>query len=185
MVQTIHGFGYKFARLLNSIPVSPRARPRRAAAGLPLTALERTAWRRGLRAARSIERRASAAFAAATARVLRTEDLIAHDRGSDAFLAALIAPTRDGHRWPAPVDIRSALARTICGNDRGTTELDVDAGWTRYEVRSGAGAVSAIGPALARGAQERERYAFFSALGHELRTAAGVDSGLSGNAAVR
>ncbi len=134
-----------------------------------LPALERTAWRRGLRAARSIERRASAAFAAATARVLRTEDLIAHDRGSDAFLAALIAPTRDGHRWPAPVDIRSALAR-IAATIEARTELDVDAGWTRYEVRSGAGAVSAIGPALARGAQERERYAFFSALGHELRT---------------
>jgi signal transduction histidine kinase len=134
-----------------------------------LPALERTAWQQGLRAARSIERRASAAFSAATARVLRSEDLIAHDRGTDAFLAALIAPTRDGHQWPAPVDIRSALAR-IAATIEGLTELDVDAGWTRYDVRGGAGAASAIGPALARGAQERERYAFFSAIGHELRT---------------
>jgi signal transduction histidine kinase len=134
-----------------------------------LPALERTAWRKGLRAARSIERRASAAFAAATARVLRAEDLIAHDRGTDAFLAALVAPTRDGHQWPAPVDIRSALAR-IAATLAGLTELDVDAGWTRYDVRGCGGAASAIGPALARGAQERERYAFFSAIGHELRT---------------
>ncbi len=134
-----------------------------------LPALERTAWQRGLRAARTIERRASAAFAAATARVLRAEDLIAHDRGTDAFLAALIAPTRDGHQLPAPVDIRSALAR-IAATIEGLTELDVDAGWTRYDARGGAGAASAIGPALARGAQERERYAFFSAIGHELRT---------------
>jgi signal transduction histidine kinase len=136
---------------------------------LRLPALERTAWRAGLRAARSIERRASAAFAAATKRVLRADDLIAHDRGTDAFLAALIAPTRDGHQWPAPVDIRSALAR-IAATIAGLTELDVDAGWTRYDVRAGGGAASAIGPALARGAQERERYAFFSAIGHELRT---------------
>ncbi len=100
---------------------------------------------------------------------MRAEDLIAHDGGSDAFLAALIAPTRDGHQLPAPVDIRSALAR-IAATIEGLTELDVDAGWTRYEVRSGAGVASAIGPALARGAQERERYAFFSAIGHELRT---------------
>jgi len=134
-----------------------------------LPALERTAWRNGLRAARSIERRASDAFGAAAARILRSEDLIAHDRGADAFVAALIAPTRDGHRWPAPVDIRSALAR-IAATIEGLTALDVDAGWTRYDVHSARGIEAAIARALVRGAQERERYAFFSALGHELRT---------------
>ncbi len=134
-----------------------------------LPALERTAWQRGLRAARSIERRASVAFTAATAQVLRSEDLIAHDRGTDAFLAALIAPTRDGRRWPAPVDIRSALAR-IAATIEGLTSLDVDAGWTRYDAPSARGIDAAIAAALARGAQERERYAFFSAIGHELRT---------------
>jgi signal transduction histidine kinase len=108
-----------------------------------LPALERTAWRSGLRAARSIERRASGAFAAAAVRVLRSGDAIAHDRGSDLFLAALIAPTRDGQRWPAPVDVRSTLAR-IGASIEGLTHLDVDAGWTRYDVRSGDGIAAAI-----------------------------------------
>ena len=133
-----------------------------------LPALERTAWRNGLRAARSIERRAAAAFAAAAARVLRAGDVIAHDRGSDAFAAALIAPTRDGHRFPAPLDVRSALAR-IAASIEGLTRLDVDAGWTRYDVRTVA-FEEAMTRALERGRQERERYAFFSAVGHELRT---------------
>ncbi len=134
-----------------------------------LPALERTAWRNGLRAARSIERRASDAFAAAAAQILRSGDLTAHDRGTDAFVAALIAPTRDGQRWPAPVDIRSALARIAATIER-LTALDVDAGWTRYDARSASGIGDAIERALVRGAQERERYAFFSAVGHELRT---------------
>jgi signal transduction histidine kinase len=134
-----------------------------------LPALERTAWRNGLRAARSIERRAGDAFASAAARILRPEDLSAHDRGTDAFVAALIAPARDGHRSPAPVDVRSALAR-IAATVEGLTGLDVDAGWTRYDVRSARGIDAAIARALVRGAQERERYAFFSAVGHELRT---------------
>jgi signal transduction histidine kinase len=134
-----------------------------------LPALERTAWRNGLRAARSIERRAGDAFFAAAARILRSEDLIAHDRGTDAFIAALIAPTRDGHRLPAPVDIRGTLAR-IAATVEGLTALDVDAGWTRYDVQSARGIDAAVAQALVRGAQERERYAFFSAVGHELRT---------------
>lgn len=134
-----------------------------------LPALERTAWRSGLRVARSIERRASAAFATAAARILRCDDVLAHDRGTDAFVAALVAPTRDGHRWPAPVDVRSALAR-IGATMEGLTGLDVETGWTRYDAHSAPGIDGAIARALVRGAQERERYAFFSALGHELRT---------------
>ncbi len=133
-----------------------------------LPALERTAWRDGLRAARAIERRADAAFATAVARVLRTEDLIAHDRGTDTFVAALVVPMRDGNRAVAPVDVRSALAR-IATTVEALTRLDVDAGWTNYD----AGVTNidaAIARALVRGAQERERYAFFSAVGHELRT---------------
>jgi signal transduction histidine kinase len=141
--------------------------------GVPLLvvrvpALERTAWRDGRRAARAIERRVAAAFTTAVARVLRADDLIAHDAGTDAFLAALVTPMRDGQRGLAPVDVRSALAR-IAATVEGLTQLDVDAGWTRYDA--GEGAIDrAIARALARGAQERERYAFFSAVGHELRT---------------
>jgi signal transduction histidine kinase len=134
-----------------------------------LPALERTAWRSGLRTARSMERRAGRAFAAAAAGILRPADLIAHDSGGDTFVAALIAPTRDGHRWPAPVDMRSALAR-ITATIEGLTALDVDAGWTCYEAQTVRGIEAAMGRALERGARERERYAFFSAIGHELRT---------------
>ena len=100
--------------------------------------------------------------------VLRADDLIAHDRGTDAFVAALVAPMRDGHRTPAPVDVRSALARIVTTVEA-LTRVDVDAGWTRYDPREAA-IDAAIARALVRGAQERERYAFFSAVGHELRT---------------
>ncbi len=133
-----------------------------------LPALERTAWRSGLRAARAVERRAVLAFATAARRVLRAADVTAHDRGSDVFVAALTAPTRAGGGSPAPLDIRSALARIAATLEAGA-QLDVLTGWTRYEPGP-PGLAGAIESALARGAQERERYAFFSALGHELRT---------------
>jgi signal transduction histidine kinase len=141
--------------------------------GVPLLvvrvpALERTAWREGRRAARAIERRVAAAFGTAVARVMRADDLIAHDGGSDRFVAALVAPMRDGRHGLAPLDVRSALAR-IAATVEALTLLDVDAGWTRYDA-SHDGIDGAIARALARGAQERERYAFFSAIGHELRT---------------
>jgi len=132
-----------------------------------LPALERTAWRAGLRAARALERRARETFATAAGRVLRADDLTAHDRGSDVFLAALAAPTRDGAATLAPVDVRSALARIAALLD-GLGGFDVDAGWTRYVPADDIRAATAR--AIARGAQERERYVFFSAVGHELRT---------------
>ncbi|GAC1574933.1 MAG: hypothetical protein NVS3B7_07090 [Candidatus Elarobacter sp.] len=134
-----------------------------------LPELERVAWRRGLRAARAIERCATAAFSTAVSRVLRVDDVVAHDAGSDVFLAALVAPTRDGAGGPASVDARSALAR-IAATMEAATRLEVRTGWTTYD-RSDVGKIATlIERALARGAQERERYAFFSSLGHELRT---------------
>jgi len=135
-----------------------------------IPALERTAWREGLRKARKLERQAGDAFVSAADRVLRAGDLIAHDEGSDIFVAALTAPTRDGGVCPAPIDARSALAR-ICATMEAATQLDVDTGWTMYAVSDDRGAMpSVVDRALTRGAQERERYAFFSAIGHELRT---------------
>ena len=135
-----------------------------------LPELERLAWRRGLRAAHALERRAVGAFSTAVTGVLRAEDLIAHDAGSDLFVAALVAPTRDGGTVPAPVDARSALAR-IAATMEATTRLDCLTGWTTYDHAADAGVLeAALERALVRGAQERERYAFFSALGHELRT---------------
>lgn len=134
-----------------------------------LPELERVAWRRGLRAARALERASTAAFSTAVSRVLRTDDLVAHDGGSDVFVAALVVPTRDGN-VPAPVDARSALAR-IGATMEAATRLEVRTGWTTYDRAADAGGIERIVErALARGAQERERYAFFSSLGHELRT---------------
>ena len=135
-----------------------------------LPELERVAWRNGRHAARTLERRATAAFATAVSRVLRGDDAVAHEAGSDVFVAALIAPTRDGASIPAPVDARSALAR-IAATMESTTQLDCATGWTLYDPAVDAGKFEAVVErGLVRGAQERERYAFFSALGHELRT---------------
>lgn len=134
-----------------------------------LPALERTAWRAGLRAARSLERRAATAFAGASARVNRRDDLIAHEPGSDVFVAALAGPMRSGHRAFVPVDIRRALAR-IAAALKTSTALEVESGWTRYDSPGNGELEAAIAAALVRGSHERERYAFFCAVGHELRT---------------
>jgi signal transduction histidine kinase len=135
-----------------------------------LPELERVAWRRGLRAARALERAATAAFSTAVSSVLRAGDLVAHDGGSDVFVAALLAPTRDGGSVPAPVDARTALAR-IAAAMESATRLEVHTGWTTFDRTADTGAIDAlVERALARGAQERERYAFFSSVGHELRT---------------
>jgi signal transduction histidine kinase len=134
-----------------------------------LPALERTAWREGLRKARSLERGAGAAFAAAARRTLRSADSIAHDPGSDVFVAALTAPTRGDGPSSAPIDARSALAR-IAASMESTTRLEVETGWTILAEGDHDNFGAAVARGLARGAQERERYAFFSALGHELRT---------------
>ncbi len=134
-----------------------------------LPEIERVAWRRGLRAARAMERAASAAFSTAVSRVLRADDLVAHDGGSDVFVAALVAPTREGG-VPVAVDARSALAR-IAATMEAATRLEVRTGWTTFDDGARGDAIEAIVErALERGAQERERYAFFSSLGHELRT---------------
>jgi signal transduction histidine kinase len=134
-----------------------------------LPALERTAWREGLRKARTLERRACSAFAAAAGRVLRAQDSIAHDTGSDVFVAALTAPTRADNAAAISVDPRSALAR-ISASVESATRLEVETGWTAFSHTDAADLSDAVARGLSRGAQERERYAFFSAIGHELRT---------------
>jgi len=133
-----------------------------------LPELERVAWRRGVRAARLLERRAVAAFGTAVARVLRAEDLVAHERGSDVFVCALAAPMRG--ETGAPSDARAALAR-IAAAMEAALRVRAEAGWTSVEPRQALPPLETlIERALARGAQERERFGFFSALGHELRT---------------
>jgi signal transduction histidine kinase len=153
-----------FERRLAELPPEPRP-----LLVVRLPELERVAWRRGLRAARALERRATASFSTAVSRVLRGDDLVAHDGGSDVFVAALVVPARDGC-IPAPVDMRSALAR-IAATIESTTRLEVRTGWTMHDAAADDGGLdAAVVRALERGVQERERYAFFSSLGHELRT---------------
>ncbi|MDB5093627.1 MAG: integral rane sensor signal transduction histidine kinase [Candidatus Eremiobacteraeota bacterium] len=136
-----------------------------------LPELERRAWRSGLRAARGLERRAAAAFASAAGVVLRAHDLLAHDAGSDVFVAGLLAGRGgDVTSGAVPIDARSALAR-IAAALESATGLEVHTGWTLCDLGPPAPAMDdVVERALARGVQERERYAFFSALGHELRT---------------
>jgi signal transduction histidine kinase len=154
-----------FERRLASLAIEPRP-----VLVVRLPELERVAWRRGLRAARALERAATAAFSTAVSRVLRADDLVAHDAGTDVFVAALVAPTRDGNAGAAPIDVRSALAR-IAATMEAATRQDVRTGWTTYDHAVDGRRIDAVlERALVRGAQERERYGFFSSLGHELRT---------------
>jgi signal transduction histidine kinase len=154
-----------FERRLTSVATEPRP-----ILVVRLPELERVAWRRGMRAARALERAATAAFSTAVSRVLRVDDLVAHDPGSDVFVAALVGPTREGTTGTTPIDVRSALAR-IAATMEATTRQDVRTGWTTYDRAADGGRIDAVlERALVRGAQERERYAFFSSLGHELRT---------------
>lgn len=154
-----------FERRLAALATEPRP-----VLVLQLPELERVAWRRGLRAARAVERCATAAFSTAVSRVLRSDDLVAHDAGSDVFLAALVGATRDGAEPASSIDPRAALAR-IAATMEAAIRLDVRTGWTTYARGADAGEMPAVvARALVRGRQERERYAFFSSLGHELRT---------------
>jgi len=132
--------------------------------------LERVAWREGRAAARILERRSLRSFAASASRVLRSTDLIAHDRDSEDFLAALVSPTRRAGAVATPADCRATLARLAAAMDvDGRTS--VETGWTMLENAAPDDRLAAaIEAALERGARERERYAFFSTVGHELRT---------------
>jgi len=146
-----------------------------AATGIPILAvrlpqLERLAWERGRGAARRLERRASRAFAQSAGRVLRAGDVLAHDPGSDVFAAALAAEVRRPAAPGTDPGARTAIAR-IGAALEASLQLEVQAGWTNYDGARDAHAVPALlQRALAHGALERERFAFFSALGHELRT---------------
>ncbi len=158
-----------------ALPVAAFAEALRARADavpvlvIRVPALERAAWREGLRRARALERRVLRAFVAAADGVLRGADPIAHDAGSDVFLAALVEPRRDGAR-PAAIDARTALARL----ERAVAHaagVAIRAGWAPFErVAWEASPDLAVEAALDRGERERERYAFFATVGHELRT---------------
>jgi two-component system phosphate regulon sensor histidine kinase PhoR len=130
--------------------------------------LERIAWREGRAAARRLERRTAVAFRSAATRILRGEDRIGHDVGSDLFVAAMLGAPRIC-RQPSPADCRMAVER-IAAVVRSATDLAVETGWTFVERASAHSMHDEAEIALERGARERERFAFFAAVGHELRT---------------
>jgi signal transduction histidine kinase len=141
---------------------------------LRLPEFERIAWRDGKRAARRLERETTAVFMESAARVLRTGDIAAHDRGSDVFAIVMTAQSRavrQAHHdkvRPSPLDIRAVLERIAAAISR-QCDLRVQTGWTML-ARIDRDLERDIALALERGVRERERYEFFSAIGHELRT---------------
>lgn len=132
--------------------------------------LERLAWREGRSAARRLERQCLTSFRETGRRVLRASDLLAHDDESELFVAALAVPPRDRPRMTS-IDCRAALSRLSTAMEY-AAGVDVECGWT-FVRNVGVGdplLTVTVEAALERGARERERYAFFSAVGHELRT---------------
>lgn len=137
---------------------------------LRLPQLERVAWTRGRAVARRLERRALRAFAQGARRVLRADDLLAHEPASDTFVAALAAKVRLPRADRADPGARAAIAR-IGAVLETSLGLTVETGWATWDGERDARALPALlQRALAQGAHERERFAFFSAVGHELRT---------------
>ncbi len=127
------------------------------------------AWRDGKAAARRLERATSAAFRASAREVVRQEDLLAHDPGSDWFAIAMLAPARDGASFMT-LDARAALERIAAGV-RLVTGRRMETGWHPLRLRSELVEFSrSVESALERGARERERYEFLATIGHELRT---------------
>jgi signal transduction histidine kinase len=129
---------------------------------------ERVAWREGKAAARRLERRTHLAFRAAASRVLRCEDRTGHDCGSDVFAAAMLGAPRE-RRTAVAADCRAAVER-IAFAIRDSNGLSVESGWTLVDRPPSTSLHAEVERALERGARERERYAFFAAVGHELRT---------------
>ncbi len=130
---------------------------------------ERLAWRTGRRSARNLERRTATAFALAAQRVVRRDDLLAHDDGCDRFAVALIAPSRSG-RMPEARDVRAALERTAAETAL-LTGRRMETGWWRIERADELVAIGdTLDAALERGARERRHGQMLATIGHELRT---------------
>ncbi len=134
-----------------------------------LPGFSEAAWRDGKAAARRLERATSVAFRKSAREVVRQEDLLAHDPGSDWFAIAMLAPARDGASFMM-LDARAALERIAAGVHL-VTGGRMETGWHPLRLRSEVVEFGrAIERALERGARERERYEFLATIGHELRT---------------
>ena len=128
--------------------------------------LERVAWREGRARARELEAFAADAFGRVCSATLHGSGAHAHETGSDLLIAAVAAPEVD-----LPRAARAVLAELVRGvEDR--TGLALESGWTVHArgADPDGGLREAIVAALDRGRRERERYAFFAALGHEMRS---------------
>ncbi len=136
---------------------------------LRLPEFAETAWQKGTRAARALERRTAVAFRAAALCIVRAEDVLAHDCGSDRFFVAVLAGSRGGD-VPTVVDCRLMLERLVVGIAR-QTGLRMESGWWTLDRAVDTCDLERVAQlALERGARERERYEFLAAVGHELRT---------------
>ncbi len=130
---------------------------------------EQVAWNIGRRDARNLERRTVVAFTAAARNILRHDDLLAHEDGSDRFAVAMMSPARDAHP-PESNEVRGALGRIAAALTRSTGRR-METGWWPVERRSEVEALAAtIDAALERGARERQHGEMLATVGHELRT---------------
>ncbi len=136
---------------------------------LRLPEFAETAWQKGTRAARALERRTTVAFRAAALRIVRAEDVLAHDCGSDRFFVAVLAGSRGGN-VPTAADCRLMLERLVAGIARQTGRRMESGWWVLDRAEDARDLERAAKLALERGARERERYEFLAAVGHELRT---------------
>ncbi|HEV7180533.1 MAG TPA: HAMP domain-containing sensor histidine kinase [Candidatus Baltobacteraceae bacterium] len=127
------------------------------------------AWVRGKRSAQALERSTCRAFRETAHRVVRDEDILIHDTGSDWFAVAMLAPARDGDTR-STLDARAALQRIAAGITCASGR-DIETGWwplaNRHELEH---LPRTIACALERGARERERLEYLATIGHELRT---------------
>jgi signal transduction histidine kinase len=130
---------------------------------------EQIAWRSGRRDARDLERRTVTAFAEAAARILRHDDVPAHETGSDRFAVAMLSPARAGH-LPQSNEVRAALERIAAAMSLATGRR-LETGWWPVERRAEIDAmVATLDAALERGARERRNGEMLATVGHELRT---------------
>ncbi len=130
------------------------------------------ALRQGRRRSRALERRAEALFLEAARTLLRASDRLAHPGDSEDFIAYLDVRGRSGEsrRVALPVDLRGALER-IAARLHARLDLPVEVGWSYVAPADLARDPAAVlREAIERGERERERVAFLSAVGHELRT---------------
>src|SRR5581483_10559527 len=86
-------------------------------------------------------------------------------------IGIVLAGARDGEPLALPAGCRSTLSRVASALEA-ELAIPLQTGWTvlRSERCSPLGLRPQLEAALERGARERERYDFFSTVGHELRT---------------